>query len=64
MFASFPGFEPGTERQKESKVSAKTTEPQCHSISGYQDYVDRLVVGGGDDNHVPCEIAWNQSHVR
>ena len=33
MFASFPGFEPGTKKAKESKVSAKTTEPQSHYIS-------------------------------
>ena len=60
----FRDLNPGPKRQKESMPSAKTTEPRNHYLFKKKNFMDTLLVGGGDDNHVPCKIAWNPSHVR
>ena len=45
-------------------ISIKTTEQQCHYTSLVENDINTLLGGGGDDNRVPCKIAWNPSHVR
>ena len=60
----FRDLNPGPKRQKESKLGTKTTELQCHNNKFRKDYMNKTVVGGGDDNRVLCKIAWNPSHVR